>query len=89
MNLMKIQNGVTTKFRSTVMSYLQDYYMVVDAAKEDYNVEHLQVLKAIDQYNFETDDSLIKALKRLKLAIMGKFRIEHTSDETKVEKPFD
>lgn len=92
MNILKMHAGTKTKFKSTVSSYLQDYYLSVDAAYEDYCVEHLELLKAIDHYELESEDPLIKVLKKLKASILSKYKIENTAaadaDKAAVEKPF-
>ena len=79
MNILKISAGTKTKFKPTVASYLTDYYMSVDAAYEDHCVEHLELLKAIDHYKLESEDPLIKMLKRLKVSILSKYKIENTA----------
>ena len=67
--------------------YLNDYYMVYDAAKEDHDVQIVQLKKAIHEYELETADPLISKLKEFRAALLTRFKILAWASKQETEKP--
>mmetsp|Transcript_4976 Transcript_4976/g.6629 ORF Transcript_4976/g.6629 Transcript_4976/m.6629 type:complete len:174 (+) Transcript_4976:970-1491(+) len=73
MNIMKLPPVMTKSVQTSIGVYLNDYYMVYDAAREDHDVDIVQLKKAIKEQNLEAEDQRIKALRNLRQAILLKY----------------
>ena len=67
--------------------YLNDYYMVYDAAQEDHDVQIVQLQKAIHDYELEKTDPLISKLREFKAALLTRFKILSWASKQETEKP--
>ena len=85
--MLKFPSVIPKSLQTAIGLYLNDYYQIYDAAKEDHDVEILQVRKAIKEHNLETEDSRIMALKRLQQAIYSKFHFVSVKAEGTLSKP--
>ena len=54
MNLVKLPPVMVKAMETSIGLYLNDYYMVYDAAHEDHDIHMTQLKKAMHEYNLET-----------------------------------
>ena len=87
MNLVKLPPVMVKSMETSIGVYLNDYYMVYDAAQEDHDVQLMELKKAIHEYELETEDPLIFKLKEFKAALVTKFKILSWASKQETEKP--
>jgi len=87
MNMVKIPHVLVKSLETAIGHYLNDFYMVYDAAQEDHGLQQVQIKRAIRDYNLEEEDPLVKALKAFRLAFMTKFDIRAHASKAETEKP--
>ena len=87
MNLVKLPPVMVKSMETSIGVYLNDYYMVYDAAQEDHDVQLMELKKAIHEYELETEDPLISKLKEFKAALVTKFKILSWASKQETEKP--
>lgn len=87
MNMLKIPPVLNKSLSTAIGHYLNDFYMVYDAAQEDHDLKEVQIKKAIVTYNLETNNPLIKAMKELKAALLTKYNIRAFASKSQTEKP--
>lgn len=87
MNIVKLPPVMVKSLETSIGVYLNDYYMVYDAAHEDHDVGMMQLKKASSEYNLERDDPLISKLKEFKAALLTKFKLLAWASKSETEKP--
>lgn len=87
MNMVKFPTVLTKSLETTIGAYLNDYYMVYDAAHDDHDIQLVQLKKAIREHALETEDEHIKTLKAFKQAMLSKFEIFAKASKSETEKP--
>lgn len=70
MNIVKLPPVMVKSLATSIGVYLNDYYMIYDAANEDHDVKLIQLKKATSEYNLETEDPLISKLKEFEAALL-------------------
>ena len=81
-NMIKFPQVLTRSMETSLGLYLNDYYNVIDAIKEDHDVKFVQLKKAIHVYKLEEEDTLVKSLKNFRQAMLGKFKIILTNEKS-------
>lgn len=84
MNMVKIPPVLVKSLNTAIGHYMNDVYMVVDAAQEDHDLKEVQIKKAIVEYHIE-ESPLVKGLKEFKAALLTKYNIEAASSNSKKE----
>jgi len=87
MNMVKLPPVMVKSLETSIGVYLNDYYMVYDAAHEDHDVKLVQLKKALSEYNLETEDPLISKLKEFKAALLTKFKLLAYASKSETDKP--
>lgn len=87
MNIVKLPPVMVKSLETSIGIYLNDYYMIYDAAHEDHDVRLMQLKKATSEYNLETEDPLISKLKEFEAALLSKFKILAWASKSETEKP--
>lgn len=87
MNMVKLPPVMVKSLETSIGVYLNDYYMVYDAAHEDHDVKLVQLKKASSEYNLETEDPLVSKLKEFKAALLTKFKLLAHASKLETDKP--
>ena len=75
MNMVKIPPVLVKSLETSIGLYLNDYYMVYDAAAEDHDVKILQLKRAIRDYKMEEDDPIVRGLSEFRMAMLTKYDV--------------
>lgn len=75
MNIVKLPPVMVKSLETSIGIYLNDYYMVYDAAREEHNIQMMQLKLAIHEYKLTREDPLITKLEAFKSALLTKFKI--------------
>lgn len=87
MNIVKIPPVLVKSLNTAIGHYLNDVYMVYDAAQEDHDLKEVQIKKAIAEYELETENSFVQALKQFKAALLTKYNIRSFASKSTTAKP--
>ena len=86
MNIVKLPPVLTKSLETSIGVYLNDYYMVFDAAMEDHDIQLVQLKKAIRDYKLASEDPQIKWLLELKKGMQSRFYVEAYASKKETEK---
>jgi hypothetical protein len=87
MNMVKLPPVLVKSLSTAIGHFLNDFYMVYDAANEDHDLKEVQIKRAIKEHNLEVEDPLVKSLKAFRLGLLTKFKISAYTSKSDTDKP--